>query len=348
MALATAIEMAKAEQEKSRDFFRTIKTQDLAALYLFHGEERFLVEKAVEEVLRRLFGTEGPDPLSFEVLRGGEADGKRISDAARTASMLGGERVVLVRDAERLSDADLQHLIAFGKKPPRRSYLVVVATKFDARKSAWAGLRAVAEEVKFQPLARYQMAEWIQRQCQRRSLRIDEGAADFLAEAIGTDMAMIDVALEKAAIAADGGTITYDVLRDSVADTRERSVFELTAALSTRTLSAVLSALRSLLEQGQSAIAINAMMVRHFRLLLKAKTGQAKRLSDGDLARFVGVSPFFMKEYGGAAKQYGFAELLALHAATYEADRLLKSSRLPDVSIIEAVLLQACLPSPKR
>lgn len=337
--------MGRKEQERARNFFREVRTAALSPVYLFHGAERFLVDRAVEEVVRRMFGDEEPDPFAYETMRGNEIEGRRVVESCRTPPMMGGQRLVLVRDIDGLSDDELARVAAYIASPSKRTVLVLTAAKVDGRKTSWKTIRQHAAEVVFEQLYRDQMPEWIVRHGRRKGIVVDDAAADALADAVGADMAQLDVALEKLSLQAGqgGARIGVEDVRRAVVETRERSVFELTDALSRRDLEASLRALASLREQGQDYIPIGAMIARHVRLLMKVHSGRKRKLAGAELAKYVGVSTYFLRDYESGARRFDTAQLVTLHGLLYQADRQLKSSPLPGSVIMERVISAFCL-----
>ncbi|MDX9720013.1 MAG: DNA polymerase III subunit delta, partial [Myxococcota bacterium] len=265
--------MARADQDKARQFFKDIKSGPVAGVYLFHGDERYLVERAIDAVQKRVLGAdEDDDAFRMQKLRAGDVGAKTLIESARTVPMLGGQQMLVVRDCERFSDEEIAQLAEYAAKASKRSCLVLCANKVDGRKAGWKKLRSAACEVAFAPLYRNQMADWIVRQAKLKKLAISAEAADYLAEAVGTDMALADVALQKLALA-ESAEISLETAKMLVADTRERSVFELTDAISVRDTGTALKALRNMLVHGAECLAIAFMLARHVRLLLKVKSG---------------------------------------------------------------------------
>lgn len=311
-------------------------------MYLFHGEERYLIDKAIEAVCERLFGQEPPDPFRCDQLRAPDVDARRILEAVRTATMFGGQRLVIVREVKRLKAPDVDRLAAYSANPVSHAHLVLTTHgKVDGRKSGWKKLRKAATEVTFEPLYSNQMPDWTVQQARRHGVSLTPAAAAYLTEAIGTDMALIDAALGKLALnASSKHAMDLDAVQALVGHTRERNVFELTDALSARDLDAALRALHSLADQGEEAIKINFMIARHMRILLRLKAAQRHNVPSGELAQQAGVSAYFLKRYLKGAKHFQLGELVQLHQRVHETDRRLKSSRLPSHVILEQMVFE--------
>lgn len=338
----------KSTHDVARQFFAEARKKPLDPVYLFSGDERFLIDRAVEEVVFVLFGRSEPDPFRYELLRAAEAGAQAVIASARMSSLIGGQRLLLVRDAELFKDSDLEMLAEYAKKPSTSCNLVLVVSasgKIDGRKKHWKTLKQNVTEIVFDPLRDEQMPDWILRQAKRRHLDLAEDAAQYLASALGADMAICDLALEKVSLSTSPRKQIYlaDV-ENLVAHTREHSVFELTRAVSQRDLSKSLLALHQLLSQGEAAIKVSFMITRELRMILRLKAALQDGTSHNELPSLLGVSPFAIKDYLRAADRFNMRELVqAMHMA-FEIDWRLKSSRLPPELIIEPLLWSICRP----
>jgi DNA polymerase-3 subunit delta len=340
--------MAKksSSHDAARQFFTDLKKKPLSPVYLFTGDERFLVDKAVEEVTATLFGREPPDPFRFELLRASEATSQAVVAAARTPSLIGGARLILVRDVELFKDPDLEQIAAYAAHPAPNAHLVLVLSasgKIDGRKKHWKTLRQHAHEVTFDPLRDEQMPDWLLRQAKRRGFDLDPDAAQYLSAALGPDMALADLALEKVSLhIAPRKHATRADAEALVAHTREHSVFELTRAVSQRDLRAALLALHQLLDQGEAPVKVSFMITRELRIILRMKAALQDGVPHPDLPATLGVAPFLVKDYTRAADRFTMRELVQGVHMAFDIDWRLKRSRLPPSLIIEPFLFALC------
>ena len=126
--------------------------------------------------------------------------------------------------------------------------------------------------------------------------------------------------------------ITLADVEAVIATTRQRSVFELANAIGEGSRERALLALGSLVGARESGVRIVAMVARHVRQLWTAHGLLSRRLSKFELAQALGVPPFFVDGIEAQARLRDRAGYEAMHAALFEADRALKSSRLEDGS----------------
>src|SRR6185503_17100081 len=96
---------------------------------------------------------------------------------------------------------------------------------------------------------------------------LEPRAITRLADAVGADLSRLALVIEQLALYAGGRAVTADDVDDLVADTRERSVFELTDAVGAGDLAGALTAVSALCDQRDSALGVIAMLARHLRQL---------------------------------------------------------------------------------
>jgi DNA polymerase III delta subunit len=65
----------------------------------------------------------------------------------------------------------------------------------------------------------------------------------------------------------------------------------------------------------------------------------AKRASKFDVQQELGIPPFFVDGIMDQARRFDRAAFERMHAALYQADKLLKSSRLDDARLLEQLVL---------
>lgn len=337
--------MAKKTTDESLQALRHLSGSDpLERVYLFYGEDTFVVDKLISAVAHKRFKGKDIDPMSWEVYRAGETEISKPLDAVRTISMFGGTKVVIYRDVDKLNESDLQKLSDYVQKPAK-AHLILVASKIDARRKTWTEIKKSAYAVNCPTLDERNVSDYVQSAAMSKNLNFDGYAADALANCIGPHRALIERALEKLELATSPNQlITPEIIEEHVIDTRERSIFELTKAITKRNIPLALEALRALIYQKQEPVVINGMLARHARMMIQVKLGKQQRLSDQEIAQKAGINPYAMREYLEAANHYSLGELYKFHDAVFEADRSLKSKPVPSPIVLSSLLLTLMKP----
>ena len=257
--------------------------------------------------------------FNYDVIDG-KADANRIIAASQTLPMMGPRRMVYVRDLATLPTDDAPRLLEYMNAPNPTTTLVMVTTKLDKRLKLYSGAGKLGclhvLDAPKNPTA------WIRAEAQARSVILDAGAVTRLADAVGSDLSRIALTIEQLGLYAGDRGVTADDVDDLVADTRERTVFELTDAIGTGSVTTALAAVSALCDQRDSAIGVIAMLARHLRqLTIVHECAGAPR---GELASRVGAPPFVIDKLVQQSRRFSHAHLSRASAALASADRALK------------------------
>ncbi|MEZ4366887.1 MAG: DNA polymerase III subunit delta [Kofleriaceae bacterium] len=290
----------------------------LAPVYLLHSEQPVLVDRVLA-ALRDAVVAPALRAFNYDVIEG-KPSATRIVAAAQTLPMMGPRRLVYVRDLAALPADEAPALLAYIAAPNPSTVLVCVTSKLDKRlklyaQAAKAGVLHVLE-------APRNPSQWIRAEADARQVRLEGRVVDRLVDAVGNDLSRLAMVLDQLALYAGDRAVTVDDVDELVADTRERSVFELTDAIGAGDLPGALAAVASLCDQRDSAIGVIAMLARHLRQLgqVHAHAGASK----GELAQRVGAPPFVVDKLVAQARRYPAAHVARSTAALAAADRALK------------------------
>jgi DNA polymerase-3 subunit delta len=194
-----------------------------------------------------------------------------------------------------------------------------VGKVFEQRESAMGVIIMLARHVR-------QLGGWIQDEVRRAGAKIDGEAARRLEEVVGRDISRLAGSIEQLSLyAGEGKTITVDHIDALVADTSQRTVFQLNDAVGQGDRLGALRAVGKLFEQRESAIGVIIMLARHVRQLALYQSLVAERTPPGDIARIVGVPPFVIdKSLAPQSRRFAPAALSQAIRLVAQADRDLK------------------------
>lgn len=342
--------------DRARDFIRNVKKGEPAPIYFLHGEEAYMLDKAVEAVIDAA-APEGTNDFNFDTYRGRDATGEAIREAAEMLPMMADRRIVLVKDLQELPMSELEKLDDYFEDPADTTCLVLHANTagdrngIDGRKSIVKKLKKAAEHCKFEALYESEVGDVVRKHAADRGLRFDRAASAYLVEAVGTDIATLDRALDKIDLyigppdAQDSGsqrTVHKEEVEAVTAQTRVRSVFDLTDALGDRKYQDALQILENMLLTGENAIPILYMVARHFRLVDKLHDPEVRRLGKYKQASAIGVPHFFLSDYKRHARKFSPGEVAEIRDRLLETDQSLKSTGLDDRTLLESLLYDIC------
>ena len=319
-----------------------IEAGKAAGVYYLAGER--YPQQLVLDALRAAILQGQQDAFNYELLHAKEDGISAILSAIRTMPMLGGQRLVVVREAQLLKSKDHERLLPYVERPSPGACLVLTADKADTRLKFFKQVAKHGVLFKGAPLRDRDVAGWVTDEARRQGITLKAGAAERVAASVGTDMGQLAMALEQLSIYVGGAdqAVTTRAVEELLAQTREHSIFELTNAVGRGQRQEALRVLRRMLEAREPGVKILVMLVRHVRLLWSARELSAGGMPSKQVASQIGVHPFFVQDMIRQADRIGQRTLRRMHRSLFEADRAIKSSRLQDAMVLERLVLSLC------
>jgi len=272
----------------------------------------------------------------------------RALDAARTAPLLGGRRVVIVAGGGYLGaggDEDAQRLLErYVEHAPEHALLALATQKMDgrlgiAKKIGQKGLILECTQPKERDMPR-----WLGERASERGLRLSPRAVQLLADACGADTSLAARELDKLALLADGAgrgktEVDESLVELALGPTRVAGAFALEDALLNGQAAAALEALDRHLAGADAGapLALLGRMAAIVRRLALAAGAVGRGGGENDVQSALGCHPFIAQKYERAARRIGPRADRAL-AACVVADGMLKSGRDPRAALTRVVL----------
>jgi DNA polymerase-3 subunit delta len=301
-----------------------------ATVYLIVG-----VDFLAEEALDKLRGELDSDSLS-EAIFEADAPAHEILGALTTASLLGGIRLVVVRDAEQLRKESIETLTRYVADPAPDSVLVLLAgnrTKLDA------AVKANGEIVTIEAPRGRSLAGWIRRRGTELGIKVDDRAAWALIDSVGDELRDIDAALQQLVTGLGrGAKIGATEVRRAFPRLADERIYVFTDAVGERRMDASMTALRRLLQQNEPALVVFGALVAQVRRMLKVR-----RVADrgpGAVAEVAGMPEWRARRLQKQSLSYDEAELIGAMDLLSRTDVDMKSgeSGTMEVALERAVL----------
>lgn len=271
-------------------FVAEVAGRKLRPAYVFIGDEVFFRDQCRQALLRHLV----PDDLRDFSLHDLDLAGSSIADVldrARTPSLMAPFQVLFIRGVKNLygrgsHEEEFAAIEAYVKDPNPAAVLIFVADHMsipaDVRrmemqdKDRYQRIRdTLGEYCGIVELARVEESDgirWVVEHAQQESVRVDQDAARELIDALGADMMLVSRELEKLVLyVGEKKQITLGDVETMVLAAKQRSLYELTDAISAKDKPralAVLGALLSTSEGEEAAIGHLYMLARTFRQML--------------------------------------------------------------------------------
>jgi DNA polymerase-3 subunit delta len=293
-------------------------------LYVVSGDEDFL-KRQVLATIRSFVLPEDDDAYGLSRHPGDKADFATVHDELAAVPLYGGQRLVIVENADpfvtrhrALLEKAIGHLPSSG--------VLVLEVKSWPSNTRLAKVVDEAATIICKAPAAYRLPAWCEKWCSARyGKQVPSAAASLLVDLVGADMGLLDQELCKLSIFA-GARPTIDVaaVDQLVGRSRAESIWKIFDAIGEGNSAAALTILDRLLDQGEEPMRIlGAFSMQLRRLAQAARLHALGQPLPAALAQ-VGVLPFAIKNGEAQLKHLGLRRLQRLYDRLLEIDTGLK------------------------
>jgi DNA polymerase-3 subunit delta len=319
-----------------------LKQGKYAPAYMLCGKEPYYIDKVADYIEHNVLD-EMAREFDQTIIYGKDLTGGDVSaviGAARGFAMMGGYKVIIVKEAQNIKKWEA---LALYMENPQPSTILVFCYKYgspDKRLNLfknWEKKGGVLMES--EPLRDFQVEKWIREYVSQRNVelkekgdevRIDDKIAKILADSLGTDLTKIVGALQKLVDGRPEGVkvIDADLVERNVGISKDFNVFELQSALiagdvvKANRITQYFAASKDhpmVKELGILYGFFANLMIYHY---LPDK-------SDRVAGPALGVSPYFVKDYANAARRFSAGKTFAIIGYFREIDARLKGIHNP-------------------
>lgn len=317
-----------------------LKAGNYAPIYLLCGEEPYYIDRVCDFIAANAL-EEMAREFDQQVVYGRDLQGFDIApaiSAARGYAMMGGRKVVIVREAQPLKKWEA--LEAYLNAIMSQTVLVICYKgKPDKRQNIWKKVAEHPQVVWLQSdkLRDYEVEKWIYAyiqdfKAQHPEVQIDPKVAPILADHLGTDLSSIVGALDKLIAGRPQGVNVIDpaLVERNIGISKDYNIMELQAAL---IRGDVLKANRITQYFASSKdhpmVREMAPLFTFFSNLLMYHYMPNK--AQAIVAKELGINPYFVKDYEMAARRYPAGKTFLIVGYLRGIDARLKGINNPSV-----------------
>ncbi len=326
--------------DKAKIIINDIKSGNIKPIYFLMGEESYYIDGIANFIEDSLLSEEEKG-FNQMVLYGRDVTIDEIVSNAKRYPMMAERQVVIVKEAQDLSRT-IENLVAYVKDPQPTTVLVLCYKykKLDARKKLSKEIKKTGVLFESKKLYENQVPDWIKRVLASRGYTITPKAAQMLTEFLGNDLSKVNNELQKLQlIIKSGEQITPQLIERNIGISKDFNNFELQNAIGARDIKKAYSIVQYFGQNPKNnpMVMTVALLYSFFSKLLKYHA-----LSDkNQAARALGVSPYFIKDYQLAARNYPMKKVSAIISSIREVD--MKSKGVGAANIEQGDLLKEML-----
>ena len=323
-----------------------LKNKDLGRLYVFHGEETFLLHHYLEQIKKQLLD-ELTESFNYHRLNNETFDIQSFADAVENLPMMAESTFVQVDDVDpfKMNEGDRTKMAEILSDIP--DYCTVVFTfetlpwKPDKRlKKLWEALDSNGETIEFAKQDQKDLIAWVTRHFAAHKKQITSDLCAFLIDITGGTMTALSGEIDKISAYSGADHIKktdIDAVTEPVLDA---VVFQMTELLSSGRYGDALLKLQQLLKMQEEPIKILGAVGGHFRRISTAKQLQENGRTASDLQKLCGIPDFAARKTMEAARRFSPAFCEKAASLILETDYRMKTSFDDNERLLELLILQ--------
>ena len=319
---------------------KNIKNKELLPIYFFHGEEPYFMDVALKSFENDVL-EEDEKAFNQTVVYGKDTSFSEVLSLARQFPMMGDKQVIIVKEAQDiiLTEPESKALLAYVENPVDSTILVIAYKykKVDARKAFTKILSTKKMLFLSEKIKDYNIAKWIDTELKTLGLKAKPNIPNLLAEYLGADLSRISNELLKLKmILKEGEILDEKIIETNIGISKDFNVFELIKALGKKD---EINAFKISHYMGKSKthtfVMTTGNLYNFFSNLIIFHTMKAE--SPQNQAATMGINPYFLKDFGEAARLYNLKNCTRVISILREID--LKSKGLGAINMTDSDLL---------
>jgi DNA polymerase-3 subunit delta len=312
------------------ELVRDLKSRIFKPVYLLHGEESFYIDKISDYIEENVL-TEAERGFNQSVFYGKDTDVMNVLNAAKRFPMMSEYQVILVKEAQDMkwgkdgeeSKKTMDPLLSYLENPLRSTILVFCYKhgKFDKRKKTYKAIDKKGLVFESAEIYADKVPAWAEDYLKEKGYQINSRASAMIGEYLGNDLSKVANELDKLMLNVPAGAeISAGLVQDNIGISKEYNVFELQAALARRDafkVNQIITYFAANPKSNPMPLVLGALNTYFTKVL---KYHYATDRSPQGLARELGVSPYFVKDYEVAGRNFDKMKTFRIIAYLRECD----------------------------
>ena len=281
-----------------------LEKKNYSPIYYLYGEEPFFID-VISDYIERNVLSDDEKAFNQQIVYGKDITIDALIHYAREYPMMAERRVIIVKEAKELNRT-IANLEPYVKNPSPTTLLVICYKygKIDGKTKLAKELNKYVS-LESKKLYESDTLKWITKYLKDNNYTITQVASQLLVSFLGTDLGRIANELNKLKIILPKGTeITPSHIEENIGISKDFNVFELQNAIGKKEFPKAMQIIKYFNEnQKDNAMPmITENLYQYFKKLFIYSSSSGK--ADAELAREMGINPFFLKDYKVAAMNY--------------------------------------------
>ncbi len=340
----------------SQQFFAQADTSKLQSCYMIIGEDGYLVDKvykSIKDLIKKTMPV-----YELVTLYGDELKIAELSDYLDSYSLFSDNRLMVIRNAERLGEEDksrkapekqkrmLELIANYLQSPDSSQTLILIADSVDSRLVGWKKIKEICQTIECEPIKfAGEMKAWLEKTLRDNKKNMEDYAKELFLSKVELDFCNAENELEKLFIyCGDKKTITEKDVVTTLPTTRAGALGDFYKVLGNRNTRDALLKVSEMLENDWVPLQIMSNFIKFFMTIWKIHALGAKHISSDEILS-KHLSDMFQSQrasYLTYAGKYKYKEIPLIFADILEADSGLKLSVAEPGVLLSLLVVKIC------
>lgn len=322
--------------------FQRLSSGQVDPLYLFFGDETYLIHQYVASCIDQILGT-APRDFNYDSFT---ASGDNLLEAlslAKTLPIMSNYRVLVLHDIHKLRKNEVQEIESYAAAPSETTALICTAAGNILQKS-FPQARRQAMIIECKRLEGMQLRHWTTTFMEQQGYTLTAEALHAFLHEQQNDLWTLKREIEKlCTFCGEKKEIDVTDVQEICQPIHVHSIFSITDAIGAQQIGKAFSLIDNLIQQGEPPLVIFSLIVRHLRLLWSAKGLSQQGKNTEQMAKALKLPPQVCRRLTRQCKSFSLQYLQKLYKTIVEADLAFKTTTKPPKSVLEDLILALCL-----
>ncbi|GAA3647064.1 DNA polymerase III subunit delta [Asaccharospora irregularis] len=339
-----------------RDIIKNIKEKKLEKMYLFYGQEFYLIDNAINLFKESLNDT--MIDFNLEVIDGQETVLDKVISSIETLPFMDEKKIVIIKDFELLkgkkknfSDSDEKYLISHLDNTPDTTVLVfVVYGEIDKRKSLVKKIQKNGLVFNCAKLSDMDLFKWVKKRFALNEVFIENSEIMHFIEVQGykdksSEKTLVDLENEIKKISDFVGKqnkVTKYFIDKLSQNKVENDIFKLIDYIGQRQVSGAMKILNDMLQEGESVFGIFSMIARQFRIIMQVRQLQLQGYSRQSIAEKLKMNAYVVGKALNQANNFSDEIIIDILNFIIESDYKIKNGLIKENLAVEILVSKYC------
>ena len=327
------------------EIFDQIKKGEISGVYLFYGDEEYVKEQAVAQIIKSFFPN-GLQEFNLHIIDAETKDAKDIINACDTLPFMVSKKLVVVKDfpitAAKKQSMQVDKLIDYLKHIPSTTCLIFLNRgQIDMRVSMYSAIKKHGRIVEFSHLKSEDTQKWVLGAFRKHSKRIDNVSIQYMVHLVGNKIGDLNnEVLKLISYVQNEDNIKSDDIDAVVVPNHEYSAFQLLDLIGRKDVGGAIALLSKLLAQGENPISLLAITAKQLRTILLCCCLREEGLSDAQMSKKIAGHPFAVKKSIEQSRYFTTEKMKEGIKICLETDYGIKSGKIKEKAALELLFVR--------